>query len=118
VLHTAAPGVFPNAARARVLWLGLTGPLAQLAALQEATEAALLGCGVPRETRPFAPHLTIGRIADTAGPTAARTTALLAALPVVAAPLPVAAIHLLRSTLAPGGARYMTLLTAPLRDRA
>jgi len=89
-----------------------------LAALQEATEAALLGCGVPRETRPFAPHPTIGRIADTAAPSATRTAALLAALPHIAAPLPVTALQLLRSTLAPGGARYTTLLTAPLRDRA
>lgn len=113
-LHTAAPGAFPSAARARVLWLGLAGPLARLTALQRATEAALADCGVPREARPFQPHLTIGRIvASTASP-AARTVALLAALPVVAAPLPVTALHLVRSTLGLGGARYTTVLTAPL----
>jgi 2'-5' RNA ligase len=117
-VHTAAPGVFPSVARARVLWLGLAGPVAQLLALQRATETALADCGVPRETRSFQPHLTIGRITAVPAPPAARTAALLAALPVAAAPLPVTAIHLLRSTLGPGGARYTTLLTATLRGAA
>ena len=116
-LHTAAPGVFPSAARARVLWLGLAGPTGRLLALQRATEAALADCGVPREGRPFRPHLTIGRLAASA-PTASQVVALLAALPVAAAPLPVAAIHLLRSVLGPDGARYTTLLTASLRGTA
>ena len=116
-LHSAAPGVFPGVARPRVLWLGLAGPVGRLLALQRATEAALVGCGVPRETRPFQPHLTIGRIAA-AVPPAAHTAALLAALPVAAAPLPVTAIHLLRSTLGPDRARYTTLLTVPLRGVA
>ena len=113
-LHTAAPGAFPSVARARVLWLGLGGPLARLLALQRATEAALIGCGVPRETRPFVPHLTIGRIAASAASPAAQITALLATLPVAAAPLPVTALHLVRSSLGPGGAKYTTLLVAPL----
>ena len=113
-LHTAAPGAFPSAARARVLWLGLAGSPTQLSALQRATAAALADCGVPHERKPFHPHLTIGRIVASTAPPAARTAALLAALPVVAAPLPVTAIHLLRSTLSPGGARYTTVLTAPL----
>lgn len=116
-LHTAAPGVFPSAARPRVLWLGLAGPVARLQALQWAVEGALADHGVPRETRPFQPHLTIGRIAA-AAPPLPRTVALLAALSAATAPLPVTAIHLLRSTLGPGGARYTTLLTAPLRETA
>jgi len=116
-LHTAAPGVFPHIARPRVLWLGLAGPVERLLALQWDTESALAGVGVPRETRPFLPHLTIGRIAATAPPMP-HTIALLAALPVAAAPLPVTAIHLVRSTLGPDGARYITLLTAPLRGTA
>jgi 2'-5' RNA ligase len=70
---------------------------------------------VPRDERPFRPQLTIGRLATSAAPSAAQTAALLAALPVAAAPLPVTAIHLLRSTLGPGGARYTIVLTAPLR---
>jgi 2'-5' RNA ligase len=113
-LRTAAPGAFPSGARARVLWLGLAGPVGRLLALHGATEAALADRGVPRESRPFQPHLTIGRIAPGAAPPAARTAALLAGLSVAAAPLPVAAIHLMRSVLGPGGARYTTLLTAPL----
>lgn len=55
-LHTAAPGAFPSAARARVLWLGLAGSLTQLSALQRATAAALADCGVPHERKLFHPH--------------------------------------------------------------
>lgn len=113
-LHTAAPGVFPNARRPRVLWLGLDGEVARLLALQRATEAALVDCGMPREDRPFRPHLTVGRLANSPSPPVAQTAALLASLPVTAAPLPVTAIHLIRSLLGPGGARYTTLVTAPL----
>ena len=114
VLHTAAPGVFPSVARPRVLWLGLDGAVGCLSALQREVEEALTGCGVAREARPFAPHLTIGRLAATPPP-ASQTAALLAALPVAATPLPLTAIHLLRSVLGPAGPRYTTLLTAPLR---
>lgn len=53
-------GFFPDARRPRVFWVGLEAPpnLAQLAAR---IEAAMEPFGIPRETRPFAPHLTLAR---------------------------------------------------------
>jgi 2'-5' RNA ligase len=115
LLHTGAPGAFPNPRRPRVLWLGLTGALDQLAALQLDVDEALAALGFPRETRPFSPHLTLGRVREGARPP---DTAILAAtfaeIRDDAAPLPVESIRLMRSELGRGGARYTTLLEAPL----
>ncbi len=120
-LRTAAPGAFPNLRRPRVLWLGLAGPLDALTRFQSSVDAALATLGFPRETRPFSPHLTLGRVREeraseliAAIPRLTATYAHLAARP--GAPLPVEAIHLIRSELRPGGAHYTTLVTAPLGD--
>jgi RNA 2',3'-cyclic 3'-phosphodiesterase len=55
-------GVFPNLRRARVLWVGLTGDLDRLKAIQAALESGMESIGFRRESRDFGAHLTIGRI--------------------------------------------------------
>jgi len=55
-------GVFPNLSRPRVLWVGVTKGMQELAALQAQVETALEAAGFTREERPFRPHLTIGRM--------------------------------------------------------
>ena len=55
-------GTFPEARSARIVWVGLTGDVARLAALQAAVERAAVDVGFEPETRPFTPHLTLGRI--------------------------------------------------------
>jgi 2'-5' RNA ligase len=52
-------GVFPELKRARVLWVGLEG--SDLRTLASRVETVLEPLGFTRETRAFAPHLTIGR---------------------------------------------------------
>lgn len=118
-LRTAAPGVFPNLRRPRVLWLGLDGALDRLTGLQRSIDAALVPLGVAPESRPFSPHLTLGRVRDDraremadAAPRLDAAFARLAARS--GAPLPVEAIHLIRSELHPSGARYATLMSATL----
>lgn len=54
-------GAFPSLHRARVLWVGLAGDLALLARAALTVEAKVEELGIPREARPFSPHLTIGR---------------------------------------------------------
>jgi 2'-5' RNA ligase len=61
-LNVEKIGVFPDARRPRVLWLGTTGDIEKLAALQTQMEREFEGIGFPRETRPFRAHLTLGRI--------------------------------------------------------
>jgi len=57
-------GAFPRAGRARVLWLGLSRGAGALTALARSVEAALERRGFGRADRPFAPHLTVGRVRD------------------------------------------------------
>ena len=54
-------GWFPNARRPRVFWVGVEGG-AELAQLAHDIDTALEPLGLPRETRPFSPHLTLARI--------------------------------------------------------
>jgi 2'-5' RNA ligase len=61
-LQLARAGTFPrNAAKARVLWIGLDGETAELSRLAERCVAAGRRCGLAMEDRKFSPHLTIGR---------------------------------------------------------
>jgi 2'-5' RNA ligase len=55
-------GTFPNPASARVVWLGVTGEVGRLVALQAAVEQAMVEAGLERDDRPFTPHLTLGRV--------------------------------------------------------
>jgi 2'-5' RNA ligase len=54
-------GWFPNPHNPRVFWAGVKAPPA-LTELARDTDAALHAVGVPAETRPFSPHLTLARI--------------------------------------------------------
>lgn len=95
----------------RVIWAGLQGEVGSLAALQTAVEQTVVALGWPAEERPFAPHLTLGRVKDPRR------------LPVGAWPerpalaphtFRVTACHLIRSELRPQGPLYTTLHTFPL----
>ena len=59
-------GFFPTAKSARVFWIGMeTGP--QLAALAAAVDENVATLGIPKEDRPFSPHLTLARSAGGSG---------------------------------------------------
>lgn len=63
-IEMAGAGVFPNARRPQVLWVGLHDASGQLGKLAQEIDARLHQLGFPRETRPFSPHVTIGRVRD------------------------------------------------------
>ena len=63
-------GVFPNFRRPRVLWVGLTGQIDALKALQESIDMEFERIGFEKEKRPFSPHVTIGRVQESASPAA------------------------------------------------
>lgn len=54
---------FPNERRPSVAWAGVQAP-AELANLAGAVDRSLEGCGIHRETRAFAPHITLARFKD------------------------------------------------------
>lgn len=61
-------GVFPNPRHVQVVWVGLSGDVTRLVDLQKRLETALTPLGFNPERRPFAPHLTLGRVRDQATP--------------------------------------------------
>jgi 2'-5' RNA ligase len=107
-LGVAGVGAFPNPAAARVVWAGVTGDLEQLAALQQAVECSLTSLGWNRESRPFTPHLTIGRI-KRIRQRAVWLKGLAGAGDLKSEGFEVAAVSLFRSELTPTGALHHEL---------
>jgi len=74
-IHYHNYGFFPTAKSPRVFWIGVeSGP--QLAALAGTIDHTLSSLGIPKEPRPFSPHLTLARAAGASGsPRRAKTDA-------------------------------------------
>jgi RNA 2',3'-cyclic 3'-phosphodiesterase len=107
-------GAFPNLRRPQVVWVGVAGDTAALAALRAEVLAATAPLGFGVEARDFRPHLTLGRAQRTAHPL--RLEALGTAIERAAPPAPLSwpggRPILFQSTLGAGGAVY-TRLTSP-----
>lgn len=114
-LRVAGTGAFPTLARPRVVWAGVAAGGDELRALAESIETALAALGFPRETRPFRPHLTLGRVKV---PPADRRLAdgVAAHRDEDFGEMPVTALTLYRSDLSPQGARYTVLCEARLGE--
>ena len=100
-------GFFPNERRPRVLWIGMEAPQS-LGALAAGIEDALARVGVPREERPYAPHLTLarskeGRISEKFRP------AFSSYFTREFGTMNATAFHLIESKLKSTGAEYTTL---------
>ena len=63
-LRVENTGCFPSPAKARILWLGLADQTGNLRRLKEALEEKTAALGFEKETRPFAPHLTVARLRE------------------------------------------------------
>lgn len=102
-------------ARLRVVWVGLEGDVAQLAALAEQIDRALTPLGFPRERRPFAGHLTLARVPEaTPLEERERLARLLRRTSLPPMPSMVATeVSLMRSVLGQGGAVYSRLAAFP-----
>jgi RNA 2',3'-cyclic 3'-phosphodiesterase len=114
--RTTDVGAFPNFRRPRVVWVGMTEERA-LQALAGDIDYALAPLGIPRETRAFQAHLTLGRVKSDLGP--AEATALAAAAKSCCGSHEVAVrtVDLMQSELGPGGPRYSVLAAVPLHAR-
>ena len=104
---------FPAPASPRVLWAGIADGAEGLGMLAHRVDDALAGAGFPREDRPFAAHVTLGRVRQPR-----RTPALAAAIDGARAldfgPVHVDQVVLVRSELSPRGARHTALDVWPL----
>lgn len=106
-------GTFPGRGRARVLWVGLGGDTPQLARAALEVEARLESVGVPRDLRPFRPHLTLARAR---GPSGMRglASALEQDRDYEGPSFDVGSLTLFESRLRPGGAEHIPRLRTPL----
>lgn len=55
-------GTFPRNKPPRVVWVGIDEGASELQALHQKIDECFGALGVPRETRSFTPHLTLGRV--------------------------------------------------------
>lgn len=101
-------GAFPTPTRARVIWAGVGAGAGATSGLAACVEEALAGLGFPRETRPFEPHVTLGRVREPRG-NAALAAALAAGAVRDFGRVDVQRVCLMRSELSPWGARHSEL---------
>ncbi len=125
-IHIGGYGFFPTAKAPRVFWIGIqAGP--QLAELAANIDSAVSELGIPREDRPFSPHLTLARAGGGSGSPRWRKgdgpntvfTVLqkrLAAMPEVDFGTMAAREFILyQSQLSPAGSKYTKLQRFPLK---
>ncbi len=113
VLTWGKARAFSDLRRPRVIWIGLSGDLQMLFALQANVESQLKGLGFPKDKRPFKGHLTLGRVKGRLD-----ATELGVALEGLAGfqtdAFTVQSVALFQSTLRPNGAVYTKLAEVPL----
>ena len=61
-LEVRGVGAFPNVARPRVLWVGIRSP--EIVTLAAGVDRCCGAEGFPLESRPFHPHVTLGRVRE------------------------------------------------------
>jgi 2'-5' RNA ligase len=93
-----------------VLWTGVRRGARELAGLFDAVSDRLASVGVPRETRPFAPHLTLGRWRGRGAKLSASALPDIGPVGVQT----VSSVTLFRSRLLPQGPEHSVLAHAPL----
>lgn len=107
-------GAFPNANRARVLWVGCRDGEGRLKELAGGVQNAMQEFGFEPEHREFAAHMTLGRI-KFPGPDAALTKVLDSLKDSTCGTLRVETVHLFESQLNPQGSIYTKLSSHALK---
>lgn len=115
-------GFFGRPRQPSVIWIGLTEQPPALMSLQERLQTELQARGYADATRPFHPHITLGRVRQGRRDKGRRrmdADSLTAAMRSVSftsgGPSRIAHVHLIESRLSPTGAQYEVLHAAPLK---
>jgi len=105
-------GTFPERGAPRVLWAGVGRGAEALGAVEADVSARLDRCGVPREPRPYHPHVTLARVREPGG---VRTATWLEGVTGRRFGVsPVNAITLFESRPSPQGHLYVPVQRTPL----
>ncbi len=113
-LKIGGTGAFPSLRNPRVLWVGVAGMSETLPPLHKAIEDMLEKEGLPRESKPFSPHLTFGRIRSPRK--VASLADALSREEFVAEGFQANRVILMRSQLSPGGSIYTPLAVVSLTE--
>jgi 2'-5' RNA ligase len=106
-------GAFPSPRRPGVIWVGIeSGPRLRL--LHDALDRRMAEFGVARETRPFRPHITLGRVDRDSGPGEFREFEKRTQTLRLDTEIEIGQIDLMESRLRPGGPEYRLLHGAKL----
>jgi RNA 2',3'-cyclic 3'-phosphodiesterase len=108
-------GAFPSLTRPRVIWAGVGGEREALGAIYRRVAASLARVGVFEESKPFSPHLTLGRVKDPRDPALDSVRSILASRKPCGEPFLATEITLMRSELLPHGPRYTPLNRTQLK---
>lgn len=116
VLTLAGLGAFPNTKRPNNLWVGAAGQVEVAAQLAQKIDEACAAFGFARETRPFTPHLTLGRVKKDVSPSErASIGAMVEAARVnTLGELHVDHVSVIKSELRPSGSVYTRLYAIEL----
>ena len=107
-------GVFPSIDRPRVIWVGLDSGSAESKELAKKIDEELSGIGFQEESRPFAAHLTIGRVRSPKNKEALKQKLTTYNLQLTTKLQRISSIILFQSTLSPKGPTYTKLHEAHL----
>lgn len=107
-LFAAGIGVFPNASRPRVVWIGIDGEIGILKGFQRKLDENLEHLGFQAEARTYKGHLTIGRVRKAPDPEKLKT-AIRDFFDYTTEPFHVDEVILFQSDLKPEGAVYTCL---------
>jgi 2'-5' RNA ligase len=107
-------GGFPNLRRPHVVWLGITTGAEGLARVAADLGGACEALGVTPESRPFRPHLTLGRVKRELSKRECTALAQAARGASSQATVTVDSIDLMRSDLGRTGPVYTVLASSPL----
>lgn len=108
-LHLGHLGHFPPRGVPRVLWAALLGDVEPLVELQAELAAIAIDLGVPREKRPFTPHVTLGRVRSNFGAFALADELVRAGASLRGKPFAPTSLTVYESELLPAGPEYRVL---------
>ena len=109
-------GAFPSPRRPRVVWLGVE-PTPELRFIKDDLERRLAELNIPREERPYQPHVTLGRTPREAEAGEFRRLEEITRSLKITDKYRVTHLDLMRSKLGPAGAVHTRLLAARLGPR-
>jgi len=109
-----APGAFPNFRHPRVLWIGMSEGGPKLVLLARSLDEALRREGFGRPEKPFAAHLTLGRVREPGSPVASKAAEAIKSERVEGS-FRIDALTVVQSQLHPRGSIYTPLAECSFR---